>query len=176
MKMRLRQSDELYYEKVASFWGRLAIVLFFGLSILFIILFFYQRHYGPIGGDDSAPGWFYIMMFGFFLAMELLVINFYSLTISITTEGVTAAYGLFRRHIPWDNVAGYELDRGSALWRYGGYGIRIGWRKSGAVLVYNTMHSSLIVLELGSSRGYRYFGFSTRHPDEVMALIEGNTG
>ena len=176
MKIRVRQSDELYYEEIGSFWGRLAVALFFGLSLLFILLFFYQRHYGPIGGEDSAPGWFYIMMFGIFLAIGLLVINFCSLTISLTTEGITAGYGMFRRHVGWDEVSGYELDKGSAVRQYGGYGIRFGWKKGGAVLVYNTMHSSLIVLELGSSRGYRYFGFSTRHPDEVMALIEGNTG
>jgi hypothetical protein len=176
MKMRIRQSDELYYEKLVSFWGKLAVVLFFGVSLLFIILFFCQQAYGPIGGEDSAPNWFYIMMFCIFLPIGLLVINFLSLTVSITTEGITAAYGLFRHHIPWDNVAGYELDKGSALRQYGGYGIRYGWRKSGAVLVYNTMSSSVILLELRTVRSYRYFGFSTKHLDEVMALIEGNTG
>jgi hypothetical protein len=175
MKMRIGQSEELYYENLGSFWGKLAVALFFGLSILFIILFFYQRIHGPIG-DKPAPGWFFITMFGIFLLLGLLVVNFYSLTISITTEGITAAYGLFRHHVPWDNVAGYELDKGSALRQYGGYGIRFGWRKGGAVLVYNTMRSSLIMLELRTGDSYRYFGFSTRHPDEVMALIEGNTG
>jgi hypothetical protein len=173
MKMRIRQSDELYYEKIGSFWGRLAVVLFFSLSILFIILFFYQRIHGPIG-DKPAPDWFFITMFGTSLAIGLLVINFYALIISVTTEGVTAGYGLFRHHVPWDNVAGYELDRGSALRQYGGYGIRFGWRKGGPVLVYNTMRSSLIVLELRTGSSYRYFAFSTRHPDEVMGVIENH--
>jgi len=169
------EPEELYYEKLGSFWGKLAVALFFGVSLVFIILFFYQRTYGPVG-DSPAPDWFYIMMFCICLPLGILVINFYSLTISVTTEGITAAYGLFRHHVPWDNVAGYELDRGSALRQYGGYGIRFGWRKGGAVLVYNTMRSSLIVLELRTGGSYRYFGFSTKHPDEVMALIEGNTG
>ncbi len=125
MKMRVRQSDELYFESIGSFWGKLAVALFFGMGILFGILLFYQRAHGPIG-ENPSPDWFYIMMLCIFLVISLLVINFISLTVIVTSEGIMVAYGLFRRHVAWDNLAGYELNKGSAFWQFGGYGIRLG--------------------------------------------------
>jgi hypothetical protein len=170
----MREPDEIYHEEIGSFWGKLAVVLFFCLSLLFIILFFYQRAYGPIGGTDSVPDWFYLMILAIFLLIGLLVINFYSLTISATTSGIMAGYGRFRYRIPWGNVAGYEMDKGSALRHYGGYGIRYGFKNGRTVLVYNTMGSPLVLLELKKGN-YKYFGFSTRRPDEVMGIIRSYT-
>jgi hypothetical protein len=162
--------DEIYHEDLGSFWGKLAVVLFFGMSLLFIILYFYQRANGPIGGDESVPDWFYIMMAAIFLPITLLVANFCSLTISANASGITAEYGLFRYRILWENVAGCELDTGSALRQYGGWGIRFGWRNGALVLVYNTMGSPLVLIEVKNGN-YRYIGFSTKRPDEVMSLI-----
>jgi len=163
------QPDELYHEEIGSFWGRLAIAVMFAVSLLFLILFFWQRAYGAIG-SDPAPDWFYLVMFAFFLAFGLLVLNFSSLTISATTRGLTAAYGHFRHSVAWEDIAGVELDQGSALKQYGGYGIRYGWRNGRLVLVYNTMGNALILLDVNKGN-YRYFGFSTKRPDEVMSLI-----
>jgi hypothetical protein len=171
MKMRYSDENELHYEKIGSFWGRLAVVLFFAVTLLFVVLYFYQRAHGPLG-DNPAPDWFYLAMSGFFLLVGIFTLNFSALTINLTTEGVTAAYGMFHKHVPWDNVAGYEMERGTALLKYGGYGIRFGWKKGGPVLVYNTMGSRLITLELKAPESYRYFAFSTMHQEEVAALIE----
>jgi hypothetical protein len=155
---------------MGSFWGRLAVVLFFCVTALMLVLYLYQRLHGPLG-DKPSPDWFFLMMAGIFLIVGIFTVNFISLTIHITTEGLTAAYGLFKQHIPWDNVAGYEMGKGTALLSYGGYGIRFGWKKGGAVLVYNIMGAPLVTLELRSGR-FKYFAFSTRHPEEAAALIE----
>ena len=166
------QTDEIYRENIGSVWGKIAIALFTGLSVLFVMLYIYQRSGAQIG-DDPLPGWFYIMMFCIFIPVGALVVNFYSLTISATTSGITASYGLFRHRVAWSDISGYELDKGSAMKQYGGYGIRYGWRNASGVLVYNTTGSSLVLLEVKGG-GYRYFGFSTKRPDEVMSLIKSN--
>jgi hypothetical protein len=151
----VQQVNEIYHEKIASFWGKVASVLFFGASLLFAILFFYQWTYGPIG-DKPTPDWFFIIMFFVFLTIALLSTNFNSLTISATTSGITAGYGRFRYHI---------------LWEDGGYGIRFGRRNEGSVLVYNTMGSPVVLIEVKNGK-YRYFGFSNKHSDKVMELVE----
>ena len=163
------EPDELYHEEISFFWGKLAVFLFFGLSITFAFLFFYQRAYGPVG-QNPPPDWFYIMMFCFFLLVAILILNFQKLTISMTQAGITASYGRIRKHIHWEDVASYQIDEGSALKQYGGYGIRFGWRSGGSVLVYNTTGGTLVLLELKRGK-YKYFSFSTRRPDEVTSLI-----
>ena len=171
MQMRYSDVNELHYEKIGSFWGRLAVFLFFAVTLLFAALYFYQRIHGPLG-DKPSPDWFYIMMAGIFLLIGILTLNFFTLTIHMTTEGLTAAYGIFKQYIPWDNVAGYEMGKGTALLNYGGYGMRFGYKKGGAVLVYNIMGARLIMLELRAPGRFKYFAFSTRHSEEVAALVE----
>jgi hypothetical protein len=166
----MKKPNEIYREKISSFWGKVATVLFFGASLLFVVLFFYQRTYGPIG-DKPAPDWFFIMMFGIFLLIGLLVTNFNSLTISANTSGITVGYGRVRYRVLWEDISGCELDKGSQVRQYGGYGIRFGRRNGRSVLIYNTMGSPVVLIEAKSGK-YGYFGFSTKHPDEVMELIE----
>jgi hypothetical protein len=166
----MQQTNEIYHEKISSFWGIGASVLFFAMSLLFVMLFFYQRTNGPIG-DKPAPDWFFIMMFCVFLLVGLLVTNFIALAISATTSNISAGYGRFRYSIPWENISGHELDKGSQMLLYGGYGIRFGRRKGRSVLVYNTMGSPVVLIEIKNGK-YGYFGFSTKHPDEVGELIE----
>jgi hypothetical protein len=110
-------------------------------------------------------------MFCIFLLLGLLVTNFIALTISATASNISAGYGRFRYSIPWENISGCELDKGSQMLLYGGYGIRFGRRNGKSVLVYNTMGSSVVLIEIKSGK-YGYFGFSTRHPNEVLELVE----
>ena len=166
----MQQPNEIYREKIGSFWGKVASIIFFAASILFIVLFFYQRTYGPIG-DRPAPDWFYIMMLCIFLGIGLLVTNFTALTVSATISGLTAGFGRFRYRIPWENITGYEMDKGSQMLQYGGYGIRFGKRKGRSVLAYNVMGSPVVLIEVKSGK-YGYFGFSTKHPDRVIELIK----
>jgi hypothetical protein len=164
------QANEFYREEMSSFWGRLAIAIMFGMCLVFVMLFFYQRSYGPIG-NEPAPDWFYLMMSGFFFAFSLLVINFATLSVAASPEGVTVAYGRFRYHVTWDNIASYELEKRSALRMYGGYGIRMSLGPKGRVLVYNTWDTALVALELKQGR-YKQFVFSTKRADELMSIIK----
>jgi hypothetical protein len=168
------QPDEIYREEIGSFWGKFAVFLFFSLCILFLVLFFYQRANGPIGGADSVPDWFFLLMLAVFLPVGTLVLNFYSLTITASTSAITAGYGRFRYRIPWENIASFEMDIGSGLRNYGGYGIRYGLRNGRSVIVYNTMGTPVVLLELKEGN-FKYFGFSTKRPDEVMGIIRSYT-
>ena len=166
----MQQPDEIYREKISSFWGIAASMVFFGVSLLFVVLFFYQWTHGPIG-DKPAPDWFFVMMFCIFLATGWLVTNFTALTISATTSSIMAGYGRFRYRIPWENVSGCEPDKGSQLLQYGGYGIRFGRRNGRSVLAYNIMGSPVVLIELKSGK-YGYIGLSTKHADKLIELIE----
>jgi hypothetical protein len=165
----MKQPDEIYREKLASIWGIVASVVFIGVSLLFLFLFFYQQAHGPIG-DKPALDWFFIMMFCIFLLVGLLLANFSFLTTVITTHGITAGFGIFRYRILWDNIAGCEIDKGSAFLQYGGYGIRCGRKNSNSALVYNVMFSPLVVIQLKNGK-YKYFGLSTKHPEKLTELI-----
>jgi hypothetical protein len=166
----MQQPTEIYREKINSFWGKVASFLFFGVSALFAVLFFYQWTYGSMG-DKPAPDWFFIIMFCIVLAIGFLVTNFNTLIIIANTSSITAGFGRFRHSIPWANISGYELDKGSQVRQYAGYGIRFGRRNGRAVLVYNTMGSPVVLIQVKSGK-YGYFGFSTNHPDKVMELIK----
>ena len=164
-----RRGDELYREEMDFFWGWLALVLFFVAEVAFIILFVIQRTSGPIGSDPE-PDWYYFAFIVFYFVLDILMANFTKLTITADPQGITAAYGRIRHFEPWDNIESAELDKSSALRSYGGWGIRFGWRKEGAVSVYNLMRAPTVLLKLKQGKR-RYFGFSTRHPDEVMSLV-----
>jgi hypothetical protein len=164
------QPGELYHEEIGSFWGRLAVGLFFSIGVLFLVLLIYQPIYGPIG-DKPAPDWYFLLMAGLMLLVGYVVRNFATLTISATPRGLTAGYGRFRFEAAWADVAGAQLFNRSAFLTFAGYGIRWGRLNGKTVLAYNTMGASLILLELRQGR-YKYFAFSTKKPDEVMALIK----
>ncbi len=163
-----RRGDELYREEINFPWGWLALVLFFIAEIVFIILFIIQRTYGPIG-TDPEPDWYYLAFIVFYFVLDILMVNFTRLTIYALPEGITAAYGRFRHFEPWENIESVERDETSALRSYGGWGIRFGRRQGGAVSVYNLMNTPTILLKLKGKR--KYFGFSTKHPDEVISLV-----
>lgn len=106
----------------------------------------------------------------FYLVIGIVMLNFAKLTVSANPQGMTISYGHFRYFVPWDNIAGVERDERSALRSYGGWGIRYGYREGGSVLVYNIMGAPLLLLKLKQGRR-KYFGFSTKRPDEVMSFI-----
>ncbi len=166
----MMQPGEFYRERIGFFWGWLAAVLFIGMTIMFLVLFFVQRSQGPIG-DNPAPDWLYLVMPAFFFITGLLLLNFTSFTVSADARGITAGYGRFRYFVAWSNIESAELDLRPALFAFGGWGIRMGWRNGGWMVIYNVMGTPLMLLKLKQGKS-KYFGFSTKRPDEVMALID----
>ena len=123
-------------------------------------------------GDKPAPDWFYLMMCLFFVLMTFVIVNFSKLVIKATSKSLTVAYGMFKRVIPWEDIADCYPDEVSVFGHYGGYGIRIGRVNGKTRLVYNVLGGERVVLGLKKGR-FNEFVFSTNNPDAVMDVIKG---
>jgi len=163
------QPNEIYQETIPFPIGRVVVVIMVGITALFLFLFIYQLTSVPIG-DSPAPDWFYLVMIAVFAGFTALAANFTRLTISMTPDAITVAYGRFKYIIPWYKIAGCYLDKNPGI-AYGGWGIRISKAKGKSVLVYSVIGSPRVILELKEGR-FRQFAFSTKHPEEVMAIVQ----
>jgi len=166
-------SDEVYREKIPFLVGKLVVVLMIGLTALFLGLFFYQLLAQPVG-ERPAPNWYYLVMFLVFLIISILVVNFWELKVSATSQTITIAYGKIKYTIAWQNVKSYYQDTNTGL-AYGGWGIRVGFARGKSVLVYNVIGYPRIVLELYEGK-FAQFAFSTRQPEAVMDIVQNQTG
>ena len=166
------KADEIYQETIPFPVGSLVLVIMTGITALFIFLFVYQLTIGPVG-DRSAPNWFYLIMLVIFAGVTVLMTNFTKLAVSLTPDAITVAYGRIKYTIPWHNIAGCYLDKNPGI-VYGGWGIRLGKARGKSVLVYNVIGSPRVILELKEGR-FEQFAFSTKHPEEVMAVVQQQT-
>ena len=169
MSYSLPRGDELYHERLRFRLIDFLLALEALPALGFLAMFFYQVYIGPIG-NEPAPNFIYLLMFLLFLGVVWLLANMRYLDISLTPEALTVAFGRFRKSVPWRNVAAVEKMRGPT-WIYG-YGFHLGLTRGGWVLVYNILGHSALSLELSGGR-IRRLVFSTAHPEEVMALVEG---
>ena len=168
------QEPEIYSEVVVFTLGRAIIALFVVLTLFFLGMFIYQILESPLG-SKPAPDWYYLVMCLFFVFMTFIIINFSKLVLKATAKSLTVSYGLFKRVIPWDDVADCYPDESSSLGMYGGYGIRIGRVNGKLRLVYNVLGGERVVLVLKKGR-FNEFVFSTNKPDSVMDVIKGRIG
>jgi hypothetical protein len=167
------QEPEIYREVVVFTMGRAIIALFTVLTVFFLAMFISELVSGPVG-DKAAPEWFYLIMCLFFVFMTFIIMNFSRLVIKATSRSLTVAYGMFKKVIPWEDIAGCYADDSSAV-GYGGYGIRIGRVNDKLRLVYNVLGGDRVVLGLKKGR-FNEFVFSTNNPDAVMDVIKGRIG
>jgi hypothetical protein len=167
------QEPEIYREVVVFTMGRAIIALFTVLTIFFLAMFISELVSGPVG-DKAAPEWFYLIMCLFFVFMTFIIMNFSRLVIKATSKSLIVSYGMFRRVIPWEDVADCYEDESPAI-AYGGYGIRIGRVNGKSRLVYNVLGGGRVVLGLRKGR-FNEFVFSTNDPDAVMDVIKGRIG
>ncbi|HEY33117.1 MAG TPA: hypothetical protein G4O10_08440 [Dehalococcoidia bacterium] len=166
-------ADELYEENLPFPLATVATLVILLIALLMLILFVLQIVSGPIG-NRPAPDWFYLVMFIFMAAITFLVANFRVLTIRMTGQSVMVAYGLIKKTIPWGDIEEGFLDS-SSPWGYGGWGARLArvggrWR-----LAFNVMGAPRVILRLRKGRA-REFMFSTRNPEQVLAIIARQTG
>ncbi len=164
------QLNEIYREEIPFPLGRVMVWVMTGITALMLYFFIYQTTTGHPVGDKPAPDWVYLVMMVVFAGVTVLMANFTRLTISMTPDAVTIAFERIKYKIPWHNVAGSYQDKNPGI-VYGGWGIRSGRAKGKSVLVYNIIGPKRVVLELKQGR-FKQFAFSTRHPEEVMAVIQ----
>ena len=167
-------SDDVLYEETLPFpLATVATLAILFVTLLMLVLFILQLVSGPLG-NRPAPDWFYLVMFILMAAITFLVANFRVLTIRMTGQSVTVAYGLIKKTILWGDIKECFLDSSSPL-GYGGWGARLARVEGRWRLVFNVVGASGVVLRLRQGRA-REFMFSTKNPEQVLAVITQQAG
>jgi hypothetical protein len=151
-----------YEERLSS---RGTEALFVVLTILFLGLFGWRT--AARGFDGIAA--VLLAFAGFFLFYSL---NYRTLRIQITPQTIRLSFGLFTWRIPIRDVESIRPDDVS-IWRIGGAGIHFTWIRRRYRAMFNFLEHARVVLGLKRKRGpVRDIVFSTRHPDEIIRLVE----
>lgn len=156
-----------YEERIFSGW--LTAILGVVTCVLFGV-FIYQRLMGP-HGTRPAPD---LVLLVVALVLLFVTVNFATLTIRLTTQGISVGYGIIRHRVDWSNVAECYQDKASTV-RYGGFGIRLGLVNGKWRLVYNTVGDPRVVVRKRQGK-IQEFVFSTRNPEGVMKAIRERAG
>jgi hypothetical protein len=78
---------------------------------------------GSLEGGERAL--FYVFMTLALIVQGFVAFNFLVLSITVTSEAVEFAYGVFKSRLAWPQVTGFSVQRYD--WkRYGGWGLRFG--------------------------------------------------
>jgi len=153
------EKQVMYRETVPAY---AIAAIFLGIAIWMGLSLYHQLDYGPIG-PRPAPDNFYAA--GIIFAL-LVGLNFSAIRIRLTNVDIRVSYGLFHKTLAWRDVASCEIDRGS-VWRYGGWGIRLGIIHGKKVWVYNTFGGTRVAFLTKSGKPFGLV-VSTRNPEELM--------
>ena len=161
------ETDVIYEETLSFPLGLIAAGILSAFAVLMLVLLVLQLNGGPLG-SRPAPDWVYAVMFVFLSAVAVLVTGFRKLTVRITSQSITVAFGMLKRTILWGDIEHCSRDESSSF-AYGGWGIRIArvtgkWR-----LVYNVAGHPGILLGLRAGR-FREFVFSTKNAEQVLDI------
>lgn len=160
-----KMGKNIYEETISAKWMTVSFAV---ITIIFFSVFLYQLLTGPIGADP-APDVLWLVLALLFFSLTL---NFRKLKINISSEGISAGYGIFKSTISWEKLEEVYLDETSTA-RYGGWGIRVSRVEGNWRLVYNVIGGPRVVIS--SKDGFfKDLAFSTKNPEEVIEIIEDN--
>jgi len=160
---------EIYKEIVHS-----PLTRFITAIMLALTAFFLHQLLKELFGERSDLTWYFLLMSLVFALVTYFMFNIRKLTISIGTQRIIIALGIFKYTVDWGNIEGYYLDKSSGV-RYGGWGIRITKLSGRWTLAYNITTGSRVVLQLRNGR-FRQFVFSTNRPELIINIIKQHTG
>ncbi|MBL7165317.1 MAG: hypothetical protein ISS55_02375 [Dehalococcoidales bacterium] len=166
-------SDAVYEETIPFPLGLIAAGIITAFAVLMLVMLVLQLTGGPLG-SRPAPDCFYIVMFVFLSAMSVFVTNFRKLTIRLTSQSITVAFGMLKRTMLWGNIEDCSRDESPAF-AYAGWGIRMARVKGGWRLVYNVVGYPGVLLSLRAGR-FREFVFSTKNAGQVLDIIRRQAG
>jgi hypothetical protein len=154
----------LYEERLTS---RRTTALFVALCGLCLVLWLWRRSVGGPGWLSGGLGFLFVM----FLFYSL---NYRTLVTRLTPAALTWTFGLFRWTVPVANVESCALDSElAAAQREGGAGIHFMLVRGRYRASFNFLEYPRVVIRLKNPAGpVRDLSFSTRRPDEIMALIQ----
>ena len=155
--------DLLYHERITS---NRTEALFLTLMILFFILLFWRVSAEGLDGLTAV-------FFCFFVLFLFYVVNYRTLIIRLTSESLKLKFGIFTWIVPLDNVEGCCLDELPVLMRMGGAGIHFMFIRKRYRASFNFLEHPRVVIAFKRKEGLvRDISFSTRHPDDVLRLIQ----
>ncbi|MFC1998159.1 hypothetical protein ACFLVR_00765 [Chloroflexota bacterium] len=160
-------TNAIYEETLSPAMIKWIIGVMGAISIVFLASYIYQATIGPIGAN-SAPNWYYLLLFIIFVVITAFLTNFRKLSISITSSAITMRYGMLKSVVVWDNVAKCTVDKDSSL-GYGGFGLRLTWGHKTLIRAYNLMSRPRIALDLKTGRSRRLV-FSTDNPEQILEI------
>lgn len=159
----MRLSGSIVYEEHVFFW--LIIVILLPLTFIFLSIFLYQAIMVPLG-TNPAPQWFLLLMTLLFFILTLL---FRSYALVLTTDLLIVGFPAYHVKIPWTQIVDAVEEKGS-MWRYGGYGIRLGKLKGKSVLVISLPRTNYLRLTLKNAR-WGYLIVSVKNTMEALNYI-----
>ena len=162
-------SKTIYDEKIRFPLIRGVVVLFAILTIIFLVMYLYQRITGQLG-ENPVPLWFAVTILSALALFTSFLANLVTLSIKMTEESAVVAFGIFRARVRWEDVRGCDLDRISSFLSSANWGVSMGfvggrWRR-----MYNVMGYPRVVVEM--KRGRKAVVFSTKDPAMVIDIIE----
>jgi hypothetical protein len=153
----------IYTETITLRW---LIIFFIFIFVFFTGLLLYQSLIIP---NDVNP------LINIILAIVVLSIifsaNFIILHTKITQDHLSVSCGIFKHITPWADINSCHLDNTT---EFNGYGIRYG-RINGERVQGYVMGNPKIVISLNKGK-YRNFVFTTKNPEELIALIRKQIG
>jgi len=153
----------LYTERVSS---KRTEMLFVALTLLFFMLLIWRV---TAGGLDILAAVF-LCLFAFFFFYAL---NYRTLTIRLTTKSLKLTFGIFTWNVPLDNIEACCLDEIPVLMRMGGAGIHFMLIRRRYRASFNFLEYPRVVVAFKRKVGpVRDISFSTRHPDELLRLLQ----
>jgi hypothetical protein len=157
-------TDDLIYEEKLS--SRRTEALFISLSFLFLLLLIWQL---STGGSGILIGFLlFLFMFFFFYS-----VNYRVLLIRITGEFLTLKFGVFSWRIPLKNIRDCRRDHLPIWLWYGGAGIHFMLFQGRYRASFNFLEFPRVVIAFRRKSGpVRDVSFSTRHPDELLRILE----
>jgi hypothetical protein len=156
--------DIIYNEKVTSKWTQ---AFFLGLTGLFGWMT--QRRRQDRRRDLLSDISFFFTIFFLFYSL-----NYRTLRTHITQDKLQLRFGIFEWIVAVDNIAACKLDDLPPLMRYGGAGIHFMMVQGRYRASLNFLEHPRVVVALKRQLGpVQEISFSTRHPNEVIQLIQG---
>jgi len=164
--------DALYHEKInfrlmyyiAAFLGLIAL----GLLTLFII----QLIAGPIDNEPGL-GWFFLGESLLMAAVAVLVLQFHTLEIFLTYQGIVIKFGRVKKSIAWIDIEAYRTITSADYLNAGGW--KFGLGRNGWYVMYTVIGRPRVFLKLNTGK-IKEVLFSTANPQEVAGIIKKQTG
>ena len=114
----------------------------------------------------------------FFSAFFLFyTLNYRVLEIKLTAKALKITFGIFSWEVPFSQIAESQLDSLPIIKQFGGAGIHFMFVRKRYRASFNFLEYPRVVVALTKKVGLvQDISFSTRHPDEVIGLIQDGMG